>query len=95
MALYKNMELQNGVSVNYHRITSLHIITNVQNIIEVSSYTDVSKRVEEQLAFENEDVPNVFVHTMILSTPYDQTATIENVYGYLKTLPQFEGAEDV
>ncbi len=28
-------------------------------------------------------------------TEYDPNMTIESAYGYLKTLPEFEGAEDV
>lgn len=95
MALSKSIELQNGVTVNYHRVTSLNIITNVQNMIELSCYTSEAKRREEQEALENGETSDVFVHTMIMSTPYDQTITIENVYEYLKTLPEFEGAEDI
>jgi hypothetical protein len=95
MALKKAIELANGVVVNYHRVTSLDIITNVQNIIEVSSYTSEAKRLEEKAALENGAPADVFVSTTILSAPYEQTATIEQVYEYLKTLPEYEGAENV
>lgn len=95
MALNKATKLENGVIVNYHRVTSLNIITNVQNMIEISCYTSEAKRKEEQIALENGETSDVFVHTMLISTPYDQTVTVENVYDYLKTLPEFEGAEDI
>ena len=95
MALNKPIELETGVVVNYHRVTALTIITNMQNMIEVTSYTGENKRREEQEALENGETSNVFTHTTILSTPYDQTITIENVYEYLKTLPEFEDAEDI
>ena len=44
MALQKEVELDNGVIVNYHRITSLNKITNISNTIEVSSYTNENQR---------------------------------------------------
>ena len=48
MALQKEIELDNGVVLNYHRITSLNKITKISNIIEVSSYTTKSQRDKEQ-----------------------------------------------
>ena len=48
MALQKEIELENGVIINYHIITSLNKITNFSNNIEVSSYTSVSQRQKEK-----------------------------------------------
>ena len=48
MAIQKQIELENGVVLNYHRITSLMKITNVSNNVEISSYTSVSQREKEQ-----------------------------------------------
>ncbi len=48
MALQKQIELENGVVLNYHRITSLNKITNIVNTIEVSSYTNEAQRNKEQ-----------------------------------------------
>ena len=42
MALKKEIELENGIIVNYHRIVSINKITNDCNIIEVASYTSLS-----------------------------------------------------
>ena len=46
MALNKKIELDSGVVVNYHRVVSVNKITNIQNIIEVASYTSEDKRDE-------------------------------------------------
>lgn len=48
MALQKEIELENGVVLNYHRITSLNKITNIANNIEVSSYTNEAQREKEK-----------------------------------------------
>lgn len=48
MALKKEIELENGVILNYHRITSLNKITNVMNKIEVNSYVSESQRNKEK-----------------------------------------------
>lgn len=48
MALNKEIEIDNGMILNYHRITSLNKITNVSNTIEVSSYTTQIQREKEQ-----------------------------------------------
>lgn len=95
MALSKEIVLNNGVITNYHRVTSLNIITNVQNMIEVSSYTGEAKRIEEQEAIESGCECDVFIHTQIISAPYKQGMTIQTAYDYLKALPQFEGAKNV
>ena len=94
MALKKEIELDNGVVVNYHRIVSINKITNVSNIIEVASYTNEQKREEEREAVTNGTEMNVFINTQYLNAEYDETITIEDTYEYLKTLEQFEDAED-
>lgn len=48
MALQKNIELENGVILNYHRIATLSKITNIANIIEVNSYTSEKQRLKEK-----------------------------------------------
>lgn len=63
MGLKKEITLDNGVSVNYHRIVSINNITNVSTIIEVASYTSEEKRQEEKTAIENATEMNVFIDT--------------------------------
>lgn len=90
MALYKEIRQEDGVMTTYHRICYLNIATNKLNSIAVLSYTD-------QKATLNVSV-GMFApyHKSITYTaPYDQNMTIESAYNYLKTLPDFEGAEDI
>lgn len=94
MALKKKIELDNGVIVNYHRIVSINKITNIQNIIEVASYTNEEKRNEEKEAIENALEMNVFINTQYINIEYNENSVIQEAYEYLKTLKQFEGAED-
>ena len=95
MALYKEIEESNGIVTKYHRIASLNIVTNVQNTIEIASYTSEAKRQEEIEAIKNKTGCNVFRKTTRLCTEYDQDMTIQNAYEWLKTLSQFDGAEDI
>ena len=48
MGLKKEIELNNGVVLNYHRIVSLNKITNITNTIEVNSYISASQREKEK-----------------------------------------------
>lgn len=100
MGLKKEIELENGVVVNYHRIVSLNKITNRCNMIEVASYTSDKKREEERNAIEEglkkgEAISmNVFIDTTYISKDYDENETIEDVYEYLKTTDKFKDAEN-
>lgn len=101
MALSKKIELDNGVTTNYHRIVSINQIVNDQTLIEVASYTSEEKREEEQQALEyaknNEQYPetNVFIDTEYIAKEYNEKdGDIEDMYKYLKTLDKFKGAKD-
>ena len=93
MALFKKIELENGVIVNYHRIFSINKITNKSIIIEVASYTSKEKRLEE-IGKEGESM-NIFIETTYLNKDYNEIDTIEDLYGYLKNTEKFKNAEDV
>lgn len=113
MALSKEIVLDNGIVLNYHRVVSINKITNFKNDIEVASYINEEQRKKEKIYQEvqiknasGEELTkeekqildeglNVIVKTSVENTKYDESITIENVYDYLKTLPQFEGAIDV
>lgn len=58
MALQKEIELDNGVILNYHRITSLNKITNISNNIEVSSYTSANQRQKEK-EYQEAQIKNI------------------------------------
>lgn len=100
MGLVKQRETENGVPLSYHRITSITLITNEQNVIEVSGYITKAKRQEEAEALaaarETGTWPNtsVYIDTLYLSAPYDPAMTVEDAYDWLKEQEQFEGAED-
>lgn len=94
MGLKKTIELDNGVTTNYHRIVSINNITNVQINIEIASYTSKEKREEEKQAIENATSMNVFINTQYINKNYTADFNIEQAYKYLKTLKQFERAED-
>lgn len=96
MALSKEIILDNGVVTKYHRVVSVNTITNVQDIIEVASYTSPEKRKEEQAAVTNGDPMNVYIHTRFVSAPYGSCPTVTRAYEGLKAnVEDFADAEDV
>lgn len=98
MALQKQIELDNGVIVNYHRIVSINKITNNSIIIEVASYTSKEKRQEEidyYTSTETEKSMNVFIDTTYINADYDENKTIQDLYQYIKTTDKFKEAIDV
>ena len=98
MALKKEIELENGIILNYHRIVSINKITNDCNIIEVASYTSEKQRDKEKEYYEStkEDKQmNVFIETEYIQKDYSENEKIEECYEYLKTLNKFKDAKDV
>lgn len=91
MALIKEIELENGVLVNYHRVVSVNNITNVASIIELGSYTSKPKRLEEKYQIKNKQQIKVFKHTEYLKLSYNPILEVEGAYAYLKTLKEFDG----
>lgn len=91
MALFKEVKQDDGVITNYHRILYIMTTINKQNSIAVISYLDSSSREDEK---EN-IVMQPYQRSITYETDYDPNMTIETAYEYLKTLPQFNGAEDV
>ena len=96
MGLKKQIELDNGIIVNYHRIVSLNKITNSSNVVEVASYTSKSKRDEEIASLKSDEATNVnvFINTQYISKEYEENENIKNAYDFLKTLDQFKDSED-
>lgn len=94
MALNKEIVLENGITVNYHRVVSVNNITNHVSVIEIASYTSEAKRKEEQTALANNQSMNVFISTEYLNKEYTPTLNVDTAYAYLKTLDKFSGAED-
>lgn len=91
MALFKEVKQDDGVITNYHRILYIMTTTNRQNSIAVISYLDSSSREEEK----DNIITQPYQRATTYETGYDPNMTIETAYDYLKTLPQFDGAEDI
>ena len=98
MALNKEIELDNGIKLSYHRIVSINKFTNNMTSIEVGSYISEEKRQEEIEYYnsteENKQM-NVFIHTTYITKEYDEEETIKDLYDYLKTIEIFADAEDI
>ena len=52
MAILKEIEKENDIILNYHRITSLNKITNQNNTIEINSYINENQR-EKEMKYQN------------------------------------------
>ena len=89
MALKKEIRQNDGVVTTYHRIFFLQSTINSHDSIAVYSYIDNSGREMES----GEHQP--YRVAVTYEKPYQENMTIEKAYEYLKTLPEFEGAEDI
>lgn len=101
MGLKKNVTLPNGVQLRYFRIAVMTQHVNEATILEVQGYTSQAKRKEEisALAANREAGEAVvecdaYIESSFHNLEYDPDMTIPKAYAYLKTLPEFEGAED-
>lgn len=90
MALKKSIRQDDGVVTSYHRILFIQQMLNHHNSIVVVSYVDKEAREGE---VEAEMPP--YRKSKTFETTYNEGMTPEIAYEYLKTLPEFEGAEDV
>lgn len=84
MALIKEIELENGVKVNYHRIVSVNNVTNHASIIEIASYTSKEKREQEKEALEKNEFVDIFKHTDFIEKEYEEDFNVVSAYEYLK-----------
>ena len=97
MALKKDITLNNGIVLNYHRVVSVNNITNQQSIIEVASYINEEQRKKEKEWYETKSQGdmNVFIESKYYSKEYDKNLNVDNAYDYLKTLEEFDSAIDI
>lgn len=91
MAIYKPIRQDDGVVTNYHRVLFLMKTVNRQNSVSVLSYVDEAVRSDEI----EQVIAQPYCKNVTYELPYDPDMTIADAYAYLKTLPLFEGAEDV
>lgn len=90
MALHKQIIQEDGVPTTYHRIEYITMTTNKQNSIAVFSYVDAASRTKEKT-----DIMAPYTKSVTYETDYDPNMDIESAYQYLKSLPEFENAEDI
>ena len=94
MALLKEIELDSGVVLNYHRIVTITKVTNHATILEIAGYTSKIKREQEIQQLTNGEEITVYTDTSFMSVDYDEKTTIKDWYAYLKTTDKYSGAED-
>lgn len=98
MALKKSITKPNGLTLNYHRIAMVKIDTNQQVTILLYSYLNEDARNYEKAyaAGEIEGEPTFpYVDYEYINLDYDESMNITNAYEWLKTQPDFIGAENV
>ena len=89
MALKKSITQSDGVVTNYHRILFVQKTVNSHDSISVLSYVSKDFR-------DNEDTGvRPYKIAITYEKEYEENMTIEGAYEYLKTLPEFEGSEDI
>lgn len=91
MALYKSIRQEDGVTTSYHRILFMQCVTNHHNSIAVLSYVDAESRDAETSGV----IEQPYRKSITYETAYDPNMTVETAYDFLKTLPEFEGAENI
>ena len=96
MALFKIIKDVNGVPLTYHRINDIRHVTNDKTYIDIVSYITKEDREKEQN--QPKYSPNreeIYKTPSIEVMDYNSDLSIDEAYEYLKTLPRFEGAEDI
>ena len=94
MAIIKEITLENGVVINYHRVVSVNNVTNQSSIIEVAGYTGKAKREEEKEKIKNNEPMNIFIFTKYIDIPYNADLNVSSAYEYIKTLSDYSGCTD-
>ena len=94
MALIKEITLNSGITINYHRIVSVNNITNISSIIEVGSYVNRAKRQEEKSKTPKGEEMDIFISTEYFPLPYDEKIDVVKAYDYLKKTEKFSGSKD-
>lgn len=94
MAIIKKIELDSGITINYHRVVSVNNITNQASIIEVAGYTSKAKREEEKEKAPKGEPMNIFIDTKYFGVPYNPDLNVNGAYEYIKTLDMYKNSTD-
>lgn len=94
MALSKKIVKVNGIETNYHKINTLSIKAKEDGVYHAS--VGVSSYVSKEIRDISKDyaVDGGYYFFNIDAITFETTPIFEVVYAQLKTLPEFEGAED-
>lgn len=102
MALKKAIMADNGVVTEYHRIALITVDVNQQNTYLIHSYLgEDGRQIEKDYAaglYSDQDPETIhfpYVIATYIHADYNPETTVSNAYAFLKTLPLFEGAEDI
>jgi hypothetical protein len=102
MAIKKKVVADNGVTTEYHRVALVNIDVNSQNTILIISYlSDDGRQIEKDYAagayadVEEDTIKFPYTESRYIHTDYDENMTVKAAYEYIKSLPEFEGSEDI
>lgn len=96
MALSKEIELENGTKVSYHRIVDITKVVNRYVSLQIASYVNEEQRQKEIDFYPPDGESTIFcIYSEILNLPYDEDKTIQDYYDYLKTTDKYKDAIDV
>lgn len=91
MALKKKITQDDGVITEYHRILYVFNVVNSHSSISVASLVSDLIRDREKSG----DISEPYQKVVTYETTDKWDMTVEAAYEYLKTLPEFKGAEDI
>ena len=104
MAIKKEIKMDNGITLSYHRISKIDIEVNQQVTFLVESYIDETGRNYEK-AYANGEIDGEpkfpYTNAKYIHIPYDETTEIfqdnavKQAYELLKSSDLFVGAIDV
>lgn len=98
MALKKTIKKKNGLTFDYHRISTLTVEVNQRTTILLYSYLDEAGRNYEK-DYESGKITGKpefpYKEYQYLSFPYDEKMNLNNAYSWLKKQPEFLDAIDV
>lgn len=104
MAIKKEIRAENGVVLNYHKISLINIQINQHIIILVESYIDESGRKYEKDYAKGliDGIPTMpYTLADYITIPYNETMDLFNgnitkkAYEWLKTQDKYKGATDI
>lgn len=91
MALKKKITQDDGVITEYHRILYVFNVVNSHGSISVASLVSDLIRDREKSG----DISEPYQKVVTYETTDKWDMTVKAAYEYLKTLPEFKGAEDI